>query len=226
MAAKAKSLPITSQRELDPERTLEADPRDPRMSRSQWPCRGAHVQGKPQSNKWAQWITCERCALRLQYTPKQGSPATNVSHPNPKMVEHALRDLRELLPEDMEPNESLFKAAFEKVVAEERLKTLLQDYKAQLSKLQKKVTKGRQAMTSGRTGAEPSDMGGYPMGAPHTPRSTTASWARITPPHSPDMQEMYDMMTEEEKKELMERLRQRRVAIPVSDTELEPNYDQ
>ena len=34
------------------------------------------------------------------------------------------------------------------------------------------------------------------------------------------------MMTDEEKKELMDRLRQRRAAIPVSDTESEPNYDQ
>ena len=142
------------------------------------------------------------------------------------MVRRALRDLREMLPVDMVPNEFLMKASYEKVVAEERLKTLLLDYQEQLSKLQKKVEKVKPGMTSTRSGAAPSDMGGYPRAAPQTPRSATTSWAQVTPPHSPDMAEMYDMMTEEEKQELTNRLRRRRETIPVSDTELDPPYQQ
>ena len=47
-----------------------------------------------------------------------------------------------------------------------------------------------------------------------------------SPLHSPDLIEMYDLMTEEEKEELTNRLRQRREAVPVSDTELDPPYQQ
>ena len=51
----------------------------------------------------------------------------------------SLHGSQEMLPSDMVPNETLVKAAYEKVVAEERLKTLMLDYKEQLAKLQKKV---------------------------------------------------------------------------------------
>jgi hypothetical protein len=37
---------------------------------------------------------------------------------------------------------------------------------------------------------------------------------------------MFELMTEDEKQELTNRLRQRRESIPVSDTEINPPYQQ
>jgi hypothetical protein len=76
-------------------------------------------------------------------------------------------------------------------------------------------------MISAKSGAAPSVMGGYQSAVPQTPRSATAS-----PPHSPDLTEMFELMTEAEKQELTNRLRQRQEAIPASDTELDPPYQQ
>ena len=58
----------------------------------------------------------------------------------------------------MVPNETLVKACYDKVAAEERLKTLMLDYKEQLAKLQKKVEKVKPGMTSAKSGAAPSVM--------------------------------------------------------------------
>ena len=102
------------------------------------------------------------------------------------------------------------KACYDKVAAEERLKTLMLDYKDQLAKLQKKVEKVKPGMTSAKSGAAPSVMAGYQVAVPQTPRSATTSWAQVTPPHSPELNEMFELMTEDEKKELTNRLRQRR----------------
>ena len=226
MAAKSLASPSKTLRPLDPERTLPADPRDPRMDRAQWPCLGVHTPGKSKSNKWAAWTQCEKCGLRLEYVPKQGSPATNVETCNPFMVRKALQDLREMLPSDMVPNETLVKACYDKVAAEERLKTLMLDYKEQLAKLQKKVEKVKPGMTSAKSGAAPSVMAGYQVAVPQTPRSATTSWAQVTPPHSPELNETFDLMTEDEKQELTNRLRQRRESIPVSDTEINPPCQQ
>ena len=49
---------------------------------------------------------------------------------------------------------------------------------------------------------------------------------RSHPPHSPELNEMFELMTEDEKQELTNRLRQRRESIPVSDTEINPPYQQ
>ena len=142
------------------------------------------------------------------------------------MVRKALQDLREMLPSDMVPNETLVKACYDKVAAEERLKTLMLDYKDQLAKLQKKVEKVKPGMTSAKSGAAPSVMAGYQVAVPQTPMSATTSWAQVTPPHSPELNEMFELMTEDEKQELTNRLRQRRESIPVSDTEINPPYQQ
>jgi hypothetical protein len=142
------------------------------------------------------------------------------------MVRKALQDLQEMLPSDMVPNETLVKACYDKVAAEERLKTLMLDYKDQLAKLQKKVEKVKPGMTSAKSGAAPSVMAGYQVAVPQTPRSATTSWAQVTPPHSPELNEMFELMTEDEKQELTNRLRQRRESIPVSDTEITPPYQQ
>ncbi|CAE7706187.1 GIP [Symbiodinium sp. CCMP2456] len=68
---------------LDWDRTVEADPRDPRHQGP--PCHGEHkaarmFKGSPSgSNQYGQWIACERCLLRLSYTPRAGCHALHRS---------------------------------------------------------------------------------------------------------------------------------------------------
>ncbi|CAE7794276.1 RE2 [Symbiodinium sp. CCMP2592] len=82
---------------LDWDRTVESDPRDPRHSGP--PCNGEHVparmfKGSPSgSNQYGQWIACERCLLRLSYTPRAGCHALHRSPGAlPKDVQSAVKE--------------------------------------------------------------------------------------------------------------------------------------
>ena len=63
--AKAKKGP---KGELDPTRTMGVHTQDPRASKDFWPCEGHH-DPKQYSNLHGAWLECQKCALRMQYTP-------------------------------------------------------------------------------------------------------------------------------------------------------------
>lgn len=63
---------------LEWQRAVGPDVRDPRCDGP--PCNGHHRAAAPGkgscsgSNKWAKWVGCEVCQLRLQYVPRVGAP--------------------------------------------------------------------------------------------------------------------------------------------------------
>ena len=79
--------------ELDTTRTMGEHVQDPRSSTDCWPCVGKHIP-KAGGNKWGQWLECDRCALRLKYTPTKGSPAEFTHIALPANVTRALNHLR------------------------------------------------------------------------------------------------------------------------------------
>jgi len=79
--------------ELDTTRTMGEHVQDPRSSTDCWPCMGKHIP-KAGGNKWGQWLECDRCALRLKYTPTKGSPAEFTHIALPANVTRALNHLR------------------------------------------------------------------------------------------------------------------------------------
>ncbi|CAE7034155.1 unnamed protein product [Symbiodinium sp. CCMP2592] len=64
----SSSIPFATASMSEP--LLPAPENDPRWN--SWPCSGKHTPGRYRNNQYATWRTCSRCALRLEYTPKQG----------------------------------------------------------------------------------------------------------------------------------------------------------
>ena len=86
----------------------------------------------------------------------------------------------EALGEKQVPDQELVKVMIDKVVAEERVKALLFEYKEQLKKASIKVEKAEKALANPSTGPRSSEPGGY--GAkehPMTPRSTMSCHRRV-----------------------------------------------
>ena len=77
----------------DHTRTMTEDLRDPRVSRDSWPCYGQHVD-KRGGNRYGQWKYCNRCDLRLTYTPATNAPATSTATVLPTNVTEAIAALR------------------------------------------------------------------------------------------------------------------------------------
>jgi hypothetical protein len=218
---------------LDFERTVTADLRDPRAKSHQWPCMGNHNKAKPQSNKWGQWTNCAVCGLRMEYIPKKGAPASETHQPNPAMVLRALKELQQLLPGGALPEEALVRVVIDKVVAEERMTTLLEEYQRQLETAKKKVIKGQQAMmTAGRGQPSSGVPSGYHPEMPTSPPRSTTSWEQVTSQQSPPRRpadEIMELLTQEERNQLMQRVQHRAAqdtAVPVSEAEMEPDFNQ
>ena len=142
--APKKTTPV----ELDEERRVEADPRDPRSSPTVWPCFNVHVPNKAQSNKGGTWHHCAVCNLRLDYTPKPGAPANTTACENPTMVQRALKELQAALPQEMNPNGELVKAFMDKVTADERIRYLMMDARSRLEKNMATVAKAQAVVKS------------------------------------------------------------------------------
>ncbi|CAL1146255.1 unnamed protein product, partial [Cladocopium goreaui] len=212
---------------LDFERTVTTDLRDPRAKSHQWPCMGNHNKAKPQSNKWGQWTNCTVCGLRMEYIPKKGAPASDTHQPNPAMVLRALKELQQLLPGGALPEEALVRVVIDKVVAEERMTTLLEEYQRQLETAKKKVIKGQQAMmTAGRGQPSSGAPSGYHPEMPTSPPRSTTSWEQVTPQQSPPRRtadEIMELLTPEERNQLMQRVQHRAAqdtAVHVSEAEM------
>ena len=132
------------------------------------------------------------------------------------MVLRALKELQQLLPGGALPEEALVRVVIDKVVAEERMTTLLEEYQRQLETAKKKVIKGQQAMmTAGRGQPSSGAPSGYHPEMPTSPRRTA--------------DEIMELLTPEERNQLMQRVQHRAAqdtAVHVSEAEMEPDYNQ
>lgn len=206
--------------ELDYSRQVTEDLRDPRCN--SWPCKGQHVMGKKGAKKWATWQHCQRCGLRVIYIPRKGAPADNSKSPNPTMVKRALQALHDELPKEMEPSEELVKVMLEKVTAEERMPTLLEEYKATWEKNKKKIIKAKEALGSPKT-----PTSGYPpnRSAPSSPET----WEKVSN-YNPETENLLQYLNTDEMESLRalaaQRARDQSKSSQISDTELEPDYNQ
>ena len=77
----------------DETRRVGPDERDPRVSKTQWPCMGDHVPS-PGGNRFGLWEQCGRGGLRLSYTPATTAPAQSTHVDLPRNVVEALARLR------------------------------------------------------------------------------------------------------------------------------------
>lgn len=212
---------------LDSSRQMVMDPRDPRSKTSQWPCFGNHSESNFMSNKWGAWKTCRTCGIRVIYVPKQGAPASDTKQVNGPMMLQALEELQNLLPQGMAPDENLVKTMMEKVIAETRMKTLLQEYEKQWSMAQEKIVKAKLAVKPPARGSNSSAAEGYPKMAPMSPSRSTTSWEQIPSPQSEEKSkgvDMWELLTEEERQQIFQRVQSRLPPAPQSDVELEPDY--
>ncbi|CAK9075240.1 unnamed protein product [Durusdinium trenchii] len=93
----------TWEEKYDESRTVAADPRDPRTLRA--PCWGNHTPAAAYrgsvsgSNGHATWVGCERCQLRLSYTPAFGATGLHrQAGPIPEDTRRQVEELKEKAP--------------------------------------------------------------------------------------------------------------------------------
>ncbi|CAK9088097.1 Uncharacterized protein SCF082_LOCUS41611, partial [Durusdinium trenchii] len=173
------------------------------------------------------------CALRLEYVPKIGAPANSSALVNPGNVKKALEELQRDLPGHMEPNEELVRVMIEKVIAEERMKTLLAEYQKSWDSAKSKVNKAKEALRP-TTSPRSSRTEGYAELRLASPSTSTASWEQVTLRPTPAQEPDYlQYLNEDEKMRLMDLVHQRaqqqaqQVPLP-NDTDpenMEPNYE-
>lgn len=89
--SKAKSKNPTS---FDETRSFGVDHRDPRTLKTTWPCMGEHANIKTSNNRFGRWSECEKCGLRVAYTPAVTAPSEYTKCENPTNVTEALHKLR------------------------------------------------------------------------------------------------------------------------------------
>ena len=141
------------------------------------------------SNAHGSWQHCLVCDLRLAYIPKKGSPSNSTMAVNHSMVDQMLKELEPLMQGKL-PTQAICKAMMDKITAETQLRTLVD---AAIQELPVHV-QGPKPKSKNKA------KSGYPE-ATSSPDSQ-ASWEVM-----PDMEEL---LSEEEKNNLANLLRQRR----------------
>ena len=217
--------PKKVEHEMDMERQMPPDGRDPRTQPTMWPCFNKHVAGKDQANKYGKW---HNCTLRMLYIPFKGAPCNSTSTINPGNMTKALKELKEMMPADQKPNEELVKVILDKVMAEERLRVLLDNYKLDLKKNQEKITKAKAKATPTST---TQSSGGYAVEEPQSSNQSPSSWTELHPAEPTAEINPMDYLTGDEQQRVMELVAERmasqttasRVPVP-DDVELEPAY--
>lgn len=132
---------------FDESRTMNpTNPGDPRVKETTWPCFGAHVM-KVGNNRWGRWTECIYCALRTEYTPAIGAPATTCKHDHAQNVIQAIEHLRSLHYEkkDLEPNtfkQAMKLVAAQHVLAGPKMKAAVASSKAKMDKKKKAAIDG------------------------------------------------------------------------------------
>jgi hypothetical protein len=112
-------LKATDNYELDQERMISVDTRDPRAM-GEGPCGTDHTP-KETGNQWARWTDCSRCCLRMEYIPYTHAPAQSTRTENPKDIRDALKELWEAgIWDDMEAKQ--MQAKIKEITARKALK--------------------------------------------------------------------------------------------------------
>ncbi|OLQ15076.1 hypothetical protein AK812_SmicGene734 [Symbiodinium microadriaticum] len=101
-------------------RAVEADPRDCRALRTQWPCYGHHPEVAIGNNKFAQWKSCAVCSYRLSYVPREGAPGSDSKTENFPTVRRALSTLHGDIG-DVQPDAEMVRVAIEMEYANHQL---------------------------------------------------------------------------------------------------------
>ena len=200
--AKGGSMPF------DPERIMKEDLRDPRMDASQWPCYRQHLPDTWKANGHGRWLHCKVCNLRLRYEPRVGSPSNTTSVENPSMVMRMLQETYNLTGGRI-PTQSICRAVQNKIDAEETMKksaamVLAQPLQVPAPKFQDKEKLQEFENKQKRS------------------TSPAPSWDLVTKV----MTDMEELMTPQEKRELMELLRSRRQGQATSSQNLARAYEE
>ena len=106
---------------VDPDRTTLQDLQDPRSEVSCWPCNGKHTPSINGGNASGTWVKCSVCALRVQYTPRTGSPGSLTMKADPTFVKGALEFLQSKMRADQLPNHNLVEKAYALMECQDRL---------------------------------------------------------------------------------------------------------
>ena len=181
------------------------------------------------SNRYGIWVNCLQCGYRLWYKPRVGSPANSMVTMNGTNVKRALDELQGLLPPQAMPTEELVRAMIEKVVAEERIKTMLMDFEKTMQKNVEKINEAKSAAAAAKAKGYAS-----PIQRPRTPTPepgpspASSGWQQVSPSRM-DLNMAFEHLTAEEKERLMQLAAERAVQPVInvnisSDTELEPAY--
>lgn len=197
--------------DFDFSRTVEVDRRDPRCNPSQWPCMNKHVPAAPRANPHGQWVHCAQRNLRLQYTPRFGSPNSSTKSEDPQLILRALGQLQPLM-EDHMPTAEVCLAMVKKIEAEEALTVLIQKAKT--------VSKGYKPKAKAKAKA------------PVSPARSSDSW-EMTHSETPTMEDLEKQLTKEEMDQLTSLLRNRRAqhvqdqqAAQTAEEDLAQAYEQ
>lgn len=199
---KSSALP-----ELDYERAVGPDTRDPRALKTQWPCFGEHPELMVGNNKYAQWKHCAVCCYRVSYVPREGAPGSDSKTENFPTIRKALAQLHEDIG-DVQPEGEMVKVAIDLEYARNRYQQLIQKFDRRRAPVTRApmLPKPTSGSTTVRPTATPELKSGYkekessegdammnpnlvdmvdgPPGRP-SPISTTGSWS-VT--GSPDQQ--------------------------------------
>jgi hypothetical protein len=118
-------------KELDDDRRIETDGRDPR-AQGLGPCsKGKHLSWSS-ANRWGRWWDCQRCGLRLCYIPYKTSPGQSTHVDNPGNVLEALERLQKDgdYPEEMDGR--VVKTMIKIVAEEKKLREHINKQKAKI----------------------------------------------------------------------------------------------
>ena len=117
---------------LDPERRQGHDLKDPRAQPSCWPCHGKHEPSVTGSNAHGSWAKCAVCALRIEYIPRQGSPASSVVRKDHTFVQKALEMIQAEIPKGTKPTYEMVEKTYEYTEALDKVRAM----KAKVSALE------------------------------------------------------------------------------------------
>ena len=117
---------------LDPKRRQGHDLKDPRAQPSCWPCLGKHEPSVTGSNARGSWAKRAVCALKIEYVPRQGSPASSVVHKGHTFAQKALEMLQAKIPKGAKPTYEMVEKTYEYMEALDKIRAM----KAKVSSLE------------------------------------------------------------------------------------------
>ena len=167
---------------IDWSRHREADEEDPRALGA-GPRRGKHVPDRKwRRNKFAIWIDCARCALRLETAPMKSAPASHHKKVKVEIVETALKLIEERNLNDDDISATVMRGIIQEVEGNQKAKNALARFEKQKTRM-KEAEASTSKPTSSSSAARPSTApSARPTAKPATPSSpsrSAASWATV-----------------------------------------------